>query len=277
MADIATEHGDLITTLRSFYILLADLGITSTEHIILPNPQTGTHSEHVFNAAAAREAGYTPDAVAVLSALPYLDTDVYDMSFELLPSTYPSTYLGDDADEGYFRDAREMLNEVQMPPTAIRLTRSEIYGTVFIYDVESKLATAWKPFDNPQDVDDYSHAPAPSPPSECLAPMTHGYRQLRYLATPKGTDFSSPLFADSGGEPPSEWSQREKTIWRASYAVWEATQKLRDFYLESGWDVNSVVQTGFDREGFMARRDEYWRRVVMPLMEAEEEVGSRAE
>ncbi|KAI1149429.1 hypothetical protein F4825DRAFT_430435 [Nemania diffusa] len=143
MADVTREHSDLINTLRAFYGLLADLGITSKEHIILPNPRTGTHSEDVFNAAAAREAGYTPEAVAVLSALlPYLNTDAHEMFFELLPSTCPSTYVGEDCDEGYFRGAREMLNDVEMPPTAIRLTRSEIYGTVFIYDVESSKVIA---------------------------------------------------------------------------------------------------------------------------------------
>lgn len=99
---------------------------------------------------------------------------------QLLPKTYPVTYLGADRDEGYFRDKREMLKDVEMPPTALRLNWNEVYDSASSeYSLSSRaelpnaavrwsaqqnvliacleLMVAWEPWENPVDVDDYLH------------------------------------------------------------------------------------------------------------------------
>lgn len=303
MAD-NTHHSDLINVLREFYTLLSGLGAIPAEKIQLPDPDKGVHPDGAIDTDAASAAGFAPGTVRLMRALPYLAVDRHEMFFELLPSTFPITYVGADVDEGYFRDLRELLHDAEMPPTAMRLTRSEIYGTEFIYDaatsmlpifvlriwclaffflpsflflpcglvIYAELMTPWKSTDNPDEVDDYSHVAGASP-REVLLPVIESYRKLRYLATPRGVDFSPALYADSGGQPPRGWSADERRRWEASYAVWEATQKLRDFYLECGWDVDAVEQGGFRLGEFLAKRETYWREVVEPLLRAEEETA----
>ncbi|KAJ8132430.1 hypothetical protein O1611_g1194 [Lasiodiplodia mahajangana] len=268
----STSHGELIGALSELYTLLLSLGAVSTDQVCLPDSSTGIHPDGALNTEAAEAAGYASETIGLMNLLPYLAVDRHEMFLELLPNTFPITYIGEDLDEGYFLDRRELLNDAEMPSTALRLTRSEIYGTEFIYDIATKLLTPWKPIDNPDEVDDYSHVTG-VPPREVLFPIIEDYRKLRYLATPRGVDFSPPDFANSRGVPPSGWSVEEQRRWKASYAVWDATQKLRDFYLECGWDVDAVEQKSFNLDEFLARRETYWREVVEPLLRTEEETS----
>ncbi|KAI8947143.1 hypothetical protein F4801DRAFT_26052 [Xylaria longipes] len=142
MAD-TTPHGELISVLRELYTLLSSLSAVPTEMVCLPDPKTDTHPDGALDTEAA---GYAAETIALMNALPYLAVDRQEMSLELLPSTFPMTCLGADLDEGYFLSHRELLNDVEMRPTAIRLTRNEIYGRVFIYDTYSKwnrAASTW--------------------------------------------------------------------------------------------------------------------------------------
>ncbi|KAI1428294.1 hypothetical protein F5Y12DRAFT_732989 [Xylaria sp. FL1777] len=269
MVNIATTHGELISVLLELYTLLTGLGAVPAENLYLPDPNTGTHPTGALNTAAAAAAGFAPEAVQLMNALPYLTADRHEMYVELLGSTYPVTYLGEDLDEGYFLGSRELLNDVEMTPTAVQLTWSEIYGTVFIYDTATKLLTPWVPFESPDEVDDYSHLAGASP-REVLSPIIDNYRKLRYLASPMGVDWADRLYAGSGGVRPDGWGAHEQGMWEASYAVWEATMKLRDLYLECGWDVDAVEQRSFSLDEFLARRDVYWKDVVEPLLEAQD-------
>ncbi len=127
-----TTHRELISTLYELYTLLSSLGAVPA--VYLPDPKTGTHPDGAINTASATAAGYAPGTVQLMTALPYLTDASHEMFVQLLPSTYPITYLGETFDEGYFLGFRELLNDAEMLPTALQLTRSEIYGTVFIYD-----------------------------------------------------------------------------------------------------------------------------------------------
>lgn len=130
-----SPHQDLITTLTELYTLLHSLAAIPEDFLLLPDPETGLHPPHKINAAAAKVAGYDENAIALMYALPYLDVSVHDFSVQLLPSTYVTTYLGADLNDGDFESQRELLDEEMMPPSAMRLTWSEGgYGTVFIYD-----------------------------------------------------------------------------------------------------------------------------------------------
>lgn len=129
---------------------------------------------------------------------------------------------------------------------------------------------AWEPWENPVDVNDYSHVPALTP-REILGPVIGSYRSLKYLATPRGVEFNPEGFVESGGVPPRDWGPEDRKKWQNSYNVWEATQRLRDLFLECGWNVEAGEQTTFRRNEFMEKRDRYWREVVEPLIIIEEE------
>lgn len=58
-------------------------------------------------------------------------------------------------------------------------------------------------------------------------------------------------------------------LYEADHKLWEALCKLADIYLECGWDVDAVVQTGFRRAEFIEKRTKYFDEVVKPLDEEE--------
>jgi hypothetical protein len=104
---------------------------------------------------------------------------------------------------------------------------------------------AWKPFDDPQDVYDYFHVPAASP-AEVLGPIIQKYRQLEFLPTPEGVRWSCSNF-EGAWHPNEGWSDTERQFW-----VWEREQrrkielaisKLKEFYIECGWDGNAKEPT----------------------------------
>lgn len=131
-----SPHGELISALNELYTLLVSLAAVPDDILLrLPSPDTGVYAPGAINTTAAIAAGYDADTVALMCALPYLDLDTHDYSVELLPSTFPVSYLAPDLDEGTFEWLREMLNDEAMPATALRLTWSEGgHSYVFIYD-----------------------------------------------------------------------------------------------------------------------------------------------
>jgi hypothetical protein len=136
----SSRHAELIDSLQELYTLIGTLGAFPTlENEAVDAVQLPPHEPGALNAAAASEAGYAPDAVELMGALPYLTVAGDDYAdFELLPSTRPSTYLGEDRDAGHFEWMREMdVNDDAMSATALRLTRSNVYGVVWVYDVET--------------------------------------------------------------------------------------------------------------------------------------------
>lgn len=139
-------HAELIDTLTELYTLLDTLGAlppadadsdpnaaSPTVNVFLPPHPAGS-----ISAEAAAAAGFAPEAVSLMSALPFLARDhayKHGSGCELLPSTYALSYLGGDLDEGDFEWRRELLSDGLMPPTALKLTQSDVYGVEWIYDV----------------------------------------------------------------------------------------------------------------------------------------------
>lgn len=136
-------HAEFLETIDEFYSLLATLGAIQPSQVLRPDPSTGRHADGAVHTEAAVAAGYDPETVEVMRSIPYVTESDHDMFLQLVSSTYPVTYLGADLDEGYFRDKREMLHDAEMPPTALRLTWNEVYGTVFIYDCVSSKYPAF--------------------------------------------------------------------------------------------------------------------------------------
>jgi hypothetical protein len=133
------SHSEIINVLTQLYSLLNTLAaIEPRLSPRYPPTDTGIHPPEIFNEEAARAAGFSPEAVVVLSALPYLNVGEHEMHTELQPSTYPISYLGADLNKDDFLSRREMLGDDMMPPSAIQLTWEEGgCGIVYIYDTNT--------------------------------------------------------------------------------------------------------------------------------------------
>lgn len=286
-------HSDLIVSLTELYTTLHLLAAIPEHGLRLPDAESELHPSKSINSEAARQAGYDEDSISVMYALPYLDVGTHEWTIELLPSTFTTTYLGPDLDEGDFDSQREMLHDEAMPTTALRLTWSETgHGIVFIYDTKTSnnnnlklyidihllantlatgLITPWKPIETPDEVDDYFHVPA-KPPHEVLGPIIGSYRSLHYLGTPVGIDHNHALFSESGGQPPNDWSEVDRRRWKGQYDVWAAVRELKNIYTECGWDVDASEQTHFRRDEFLEKRSAYWEEIVEPLRRIDQEI-----
>ncbi|TRX88915.1 hypothetical protein FHL15_010143 [Xylaria flabelliformis] len=279
-SDFIHHHEDLCYALEELYGLLVSLEAIPMERFLL---YVVTDRDD-FNVAAALAAGYTPEAVNLMRVLPYLKME--DNKFlPLLPHTFPINHPGADKDEEYFRAQRRLLTGEEMAPTAIRLTRSEVYGTEYIYDTATsefppstriiitvyhpltpitlELLTLWR--NDPTATNGYPHVMGLTLQGS-LGLVIRDYRELRYLATPWHVDFSPATYANSGGTPPQGFNARQSFHWLSSYDVWEATQRLRNMYLEHGWDIHARDQHNFDFDEFLDERDAYMRDVIMPLL-----------
>lgn len=117
----------------------------------------------------------------------------------------------------------------------------------------------------------YFHLPA-HPPSEVLGRLTREYRRLDHLITPHGGVFRNQdhHFVNS---MPDGWSEHEKQRHLASYRTWDAVRKLRDLYVECGWDVDAVEQKNFRRDELIERRARHWVEVVEPLQQEETNIA----
>ncbi|KAI0183815.1 hypothetical protein EV127DRAFT_413758 [Xylaria flabelliformis] len=290
--EISFHHGELIYALDELYNLLVVLKAIPMERFLRYIERDD------FNVAAALAAGYTPEAVNLMSVLPYLKMED-DEFLPLLPHTFPINHLGADKDEEYFRAQRVLLNGAEMAPTAINLTRSETYGTVYIYDtatsefppstriiitvhrpltpITPELFTLWRI--DPTAADGCSQVTGLTL-QDSLEPVIRDYRELRYLVTPWHVDFSPAMYANSRGKPPRGLNEYQRFRWRSSYDVWKATQRLRDMYLEHGWDIHARDQHNFNPDEFIEERDDYMKVTVEPKLElariAEHFVGKEA-
>lgn len=96
------------------------------------------HPAGSINTEAAVAAGFAPEVVSLMSALPFLaDDHAYNhgSGCELMTSTHALSYLGEDLDKSDFEWRREMLKDGLMPPTALKITQSDVYGVEWVYDV----------------------------------------------------------------------------------------------------------------------------------------------
>lgn len=65
------DHGELISVLTELYTLLDTLSATPPMTADLPPSDTGLWPPEDFDANGAREAGFSEEAVRVLSMIPY--------------------------------------------------------------------------------------------------------------------------------------------------------------------------------------------------------------
>jgi hypothetical protein len=87
-----SDHRELINVMTELRSLFDTIAIVEPGALRFPPPDTGIHPTSVFQADAALAAGFDPEAVVVMSALPCLHHDDWD-PFELEGSTFPSLTL----------------------------------------------------------------------------------------------------------------------------------------------------------------------------------------
>lgn len=96
-------------------------------------------------------------------------------------------------------------------------------------------------------------------PREALQPLVNKFRRLEYLNRPPwaGTEHEI-IYEFSDFSPPMRdgirFNDEEILQVRRLEKEWLALRQLKEIYLECGWDVDAVVQTGFRREEFLEKR-----------------------
>jgi len=139
-----SRHSELIAVVTELWELLDTLAIVKPEASLQrPPSNSGIHRADRFHANAALAAGFSPEAVRVISALPYLHDSQPDMgqrAVEICGSTFPLSYL--DFDEEQFGDQREIFADPDnlILPSAFRLTWQNVNGWEYIYDAEKSIA-----------------------------------------------------------------------------------------------------------------------------------------
>lgn len=138
-----SKHSELIAVMTELYTLFDDLVAIEPNIIHFPPSDTGVHPTTLFDAEGARAAEFAPEAVAVMSSLPYLHDGVHTLNgeaIEMLGSTWPLDYLGQD--QGGFEAARELYEEnddTMILPSSFRLTWHNVHGWDYIYDTEKRV------------------------------------------------------------------------------------------------------------------------------------------
>ncbi|RMX98020.1 hypothetical protein D0868_10331 [Hortaea werneckii] len=256
-------HWEIVDVLTELYVLLDTLAAVPPSLLRLPPAETGTHPVDVFNAEAAKAAGFSSEAVKVLSALPYLDDIVL-----IAPSTTTMNYYGQGRDTSLFEEDRELVYDERLaPPSVIQLTASEGgYGCIYIYDAETRKMFPWTPMyegssaaDNEEDDSDrpdYLHV-EPRSPREALQPLIDKFRRLQYINMPLSGDTNHLLFEDTldigvSNTPTKEELQRY--VGKDYYRRWQVSRELKEIYLDCGWKVDAVEQLEFRRDEFLERR-----------------------
>lgn len=71
------------------------------------------------------------------------------------------------------------------------------------------------------------------------------FTDCRSLGTPRGVGFDTEFYSESGGRPPWNYRENEAKKWGAGYDVWATTRRIKDIYVDCGWDVKAREQTNF--------------------------------
>jgi hypothetical protein len=139
-----SNHAELIAVLTELWTLFNTLAIVKLEALQLPPSDTRLHPASSFHAEAALAAGFDPEAIAVMSALPYLHVEpgMGQRAIEIEGSTFPLSYLHFDEDD--FADNRELWHDHEniMPSSAFRLTWQDVNGWEYIYDTKESLLSS---------------------------------------------------------------------------------------------------------------------------------------
>lgn len=134
----------------------------------------------------------------------------------------------------------------------------------------------WVPFDGDPETTGYDHVSAQLP-TEVLGPWSEKYRKLETLCYEDNNEGRYTLFwPDEDWCPRVQVPLKDQEVWDAEHAVRLALLRLRDLYLECGWDIKSKTQDSFDKKRFVEMRRRYLDEVVNPLERVGEEASRRS-
>ncbi|KAI5467807.1 hypothetical protein BGZ63DRAFT_372180 [Mariannaea sp. PMI_226] len=259
-------HANLFEALTEFYTLLVQLALVPASMLRFPDPVNVSDD---FNTEAALEAGFSAEAARLIATLPYVDLSIDSQEedieingfFEIMPSTQfvDLDRSGDMVAFEWLRDIdQDPYDDRKVPGTVIRLSVSDIYGTVLLYDTETRLMREWQPF---QGEDDFGYDSVPQKlPTEVLRPWIEKFRKLEYLSDSRQMHF----YLENDPVPWGTPSEQELARLKAADDYRIAILGLQDIYRECGWDTESKTQDGFDKERFVKMRKRYFNAVLEP-------------
>lgn len=118
----------------------------------------------------------------------------------------------------------------------------------------------------------YFRAHVPSkPPREALQPLIDKFRSLAYINRPPwaGTDHEL-VYEESAFPPPDRADFSDDSDFESRVRARDeflAKRRLKDLYLECGWDVNAVEQTAFRRDRFIEKRSRHLDAIYRDRLE----------
>lgn len=128
-------HQELVKTLIELYTLQIQLGNIAASSLQVPD-------NAIFNRNAALAAGYTEEAVRFMAYMPYLSSE--EDGFEIFPNTFVERYVEETDEDVYaYQALRELDTDpfegVYIPPSYIKLTKHNVYGSIFLYDTDTGI------------------------------------------------------------------------------------------------------------------------------------------
>lgn len=259
-----SDHGELASVLTGLYTLLDTLAaIPDNANILLPS-DSGIYPADISDTNAARQAGFSDEAVHALSIVPYLEDGT------LGPRTFPQSYSGPDADPKELRRLRQMFYDEEnlTPPSAMQLTFSEGgHGVVYVYDSDQSTNPHGTAFSERLFANNRSRSNLILQPTLATISMYRQNplaklcnRQLTVSAASAGwTCLCMKSRTMSWSKMYSTEAKNLQTLAMMSSGklndherrLWEAQRGLKDVYLECGWDVEAEEQTTFRRDEFL--------------------------
>jgi hypothetical protein len=254
-------HEPLIQKLNIFYQTLAALCYIDAGDI--HDPPTN------INVSAARKAGLSEDAIALLQRLPQL-SDSLD-SLAILPDgTLPVFYTDDGVD---WSRRPTLQDEPEIPGSAFVLTNPNIHGTSLIYDTVTQKLLPWEPFGKHADYDigeitDSFVSEDARPVDDILNPWIRSLISLDWLP-----------FDDTIIEEP-DVAEFNDAVKDADVLVQFQSQlvqrSLKEVYINAGWNVEATdlefACENFDAGEFLRQKEE-WREKTQKVLGCAYEEG----
>lgn len=253
-------HEPLIQKLGIFYQTLAALCYIDAGDI--HDPPTDV------NVDAAREAGLSDDALALIQRIPQL-SDTLDWQSILPDGSLPVFYTDDGVD---WSRRPTLQDEPEIPGSAFVLTNPNIYGTSLIYDTTTQTLLPWEPFGKHADYDigeitDPFASEDARPVDEILDPWIRKLIELHWLP------FNDRLIQEPDGAELNDAVKDTDVL--VQYQTQLVQRTLKEVYISAGWNVEATTletaSENFEAEEFVRKKAEWREKTQQVLDQAYEE------
>lgn len=237
-----TQHAPLVSALKTFYNLLADLGSIERSDIISP-PDSGSYPLERFDVAAASEAGFGDEALQVLRVIPYLAESASDCLLDY--ETVSLNYLDGNSDFAFdfARDPTYQERMDLMPEYVVVLTRGRTGGTELVYNARTSQITAWNHFN---DEEEWTAQPSftMDDVQNPLYQWIIDFLQLRRFPL-DGMSLvqvrSEDEYMDAFNFPHPNMRASERKLWETQLHGYRYEATLAKVFIAAGWNVDVVT------------------------------------